>query len=166
MITYILPLHRVDSNKRWYSWLFRIVKPYTNKQCNPNLFFYLKRFLEWNNLNLLQHEICVHFHNKQYYYRQHAPSTYDNSSMWRICFSDCPNIICTFFSLKCWKKNVQEFYWDINSSLTNISVNFYCLLKVVRTILIYVVARMKVWHLFQNFNIFTKIYSLTFWSFI
>jgi hypothetical protein len=163
MITCLLPLPRVNSNKRWYSWLFRIVKPYINKQCNPNLFFYLKRFLEWNNLNLLQHKICVHFHNKRYYYRQHSTSTYGNSSIRRICFSVYLNIICTFFSLKSWN-NDQEFYWSINSSLTNISKNFYRLLKVVRTIIIYVVARIEVRNLFQNFNKITKIYSLTFWS--
>lgn len=138
----LLPLHQVDSNKRWYSWLFRIVKPYTIKQCNPDLFLHLKRVLEWNNLNLSQYEICVHFHNKHYYYRQHSPSTYGSSSIRRICFSVCPDIICTFFSSKSWK-NDQEFYWSINSSLTNFSTNFYCLLKVVRTITIYVVARMK-----------------------
>jgi hypothetical protein len=163
MLACLLPVYRVDSNIRWYSWLFRIVKPYTNKQCNPNLFFYLKRFPEWNNLNLLKHKICVHFYNKQYYYRQHSPSTYGNSSIRRICFSVYPNIICTLFSSKSWNSN-QEFYWSTNSFLKNISTNFYSLLEVLRAIIIYVVAKIEVRNLFQNFNKFDKIYSLTFWS--
>jgi hypothetical protein len=45
--------------------------------------------------------------------------------------------------------------------LTNISTNFYCLLKFVRAIKIHVVARMEVRHLFQNFNKLTKIQGVS-----